>query len=217
RGLGNSLKAHGWHSVGSGGNSMKRFTLIGAVVAILGAVAFTTQPASFACGQQAKDIDVVICLDVSGSMQGLVAQSKNKLWHIVEQKWSTQKNSLKLIFVAGNEPASQDPTIKLKEVADLAKKHDVIINPIYCGNADDSDARDWRELATFAGGRFANINHNQHVVVNTPMDKELGELAGKLNSTYVAYGKDRWKAGNQEAQTKNSAGQGAATLAARVA
>ena len=49
------------------------------------------------------------------------------------------------------------------------------------------------------------------------MDKELGELAGKLNSTYVAYGKDRWKAGNQELQTKNSAGQGAATGELRLA
>ena len=33
---------------------------------------------------------------------------------IVEQKWSDDKKALKLIFVCGNEPASQDPVVKLK-------------------------------------------------------------------------------------------------------
>src|SRR6185369_5080713 len=110
---------------------------------------------------------------------------------IKDQPWSKSKNALKLIFVCGNEPASQDPTIKLKTVADLAKETDIVINPIYCGNPDDADARDWRELASLAGGRFASINHNKQVAINTPVDKDLAKLANELNSTYVAYGKDK--------------------------
>ncbi len=234
---------------------------------------------------QGKDVDVVLCLDVSGSMQGLIESAKNKLWDIVnelakakpspnlrvalysyghttydakkgwvrkeldlttdldllykklfdltinggeeyvarvtrdavvEQKWSAAKDALKLIFVAGNEPANQDPLVTMKQAADLAKAKGIIINPIYCGGADDGDARTWRELASLAEGRFANIDQNSRIVINAPQDKKLADLAGKLNSTYVAYGKDMWKAANQVEQTKNAAKQGAGVLSGRV-
>jgi len=135
---------------------------------------------------------------------------------IKEQPWAKDKNALRLIFVAGNEPASQDPLVKLKDLAALAREMDIVINPIYCGGADDSDARDWRELAGMAHGRFANINHNKQVAIATPVDKDLAKLANELNSTYVAYGKERWKAANQDAQTKNAGKAGDAVLAARV-
>src|SRR5436190_12412916 len=184
---------------------------------------------------KARDIDVVICLDVSNSMDGLILSAKNKLWDIVNElakikpapnlrvalysygnngydrnvgwvrkdldlthdldmmyqklfalttnggteyvtrvcrdavrdlKWSDKKDALKLIFVCGNEPASQDPVVKLKEAADFAISKGIIINPIYCGNPDDSDARDWREFAALAGGRFATIDQDRgHVAV----------------------------------------------------
>jgi hypothetical protein len=222
-----------------------------------------------------KVIDVVICLDVSNSMDGLIGSAKMKLWDIVndlakikptpqlrvglysygndnydpkigwirkeadlttdldlisqklfglttqggteyvtrvcrdalaQQKWSDGKEALKLIFVCGNEPASQDPVVKLKEAADLALKKGVVINPIFAGNADHLDARDWKEFAALAGGRFANIDQDRGTVaIATPLDKELAELSVKLNSTYVGYGqmaKERML--NQYAQDNNS-------------
>src|SRR5262245_65855224 len=180
---------------------MKPFVKMLGLGAVLAAAALASAPAD-ACGKKTaapRDIDVVLCLDVSGSMGGLIDSAKNKLWDIVnelakakpapnlrvalysyghttydpkkgwvrkeldltndldllykklfdltinggteyvtrvcrdavvEQKWSTKKDALKLIFVAGNEPASQDPVVKLTEAADLAKKHDIIINTI---------------------------------------------------------------------------------------
>src|ERR1043165_599400 len=42
-------------------------------------------------------------------------------------QWSQQKDALKLIFVCGNEPASQDPVVKLKEAADFAIGKGIII------------------------------------------------------------------------------------------
>ena len=149
-----------------------------------------------------KNIDIVICLDTSNSMDGLIGSAKAKLWDIVndmakikpapnlrvglysygndnydrnngwirkdldlttdldelykrlfalstrggteyvtrvcrdavnEQKWSEDPKALKIIFVCGNEPASQDPVVKLKEAAEIAKKKGIIINPIFCG------------------------------------------------------------------------------------
>ena len=233
-------------------------------------------------GVPAKDIDLVICLDVSNSMDGLIDSAKARLWDIVnelakiepapklrvalysyghdaydaesgwvkkdvgltgdldllyeklfglttrggteyvtrvcraavrELDWSSDKNALKIIFVCGNEPAAQDPVVKLKPAADLAIKNGIIINPIYCGNPDDPDARDWREFAALTGGRFATIDQKRGAVaVATPMDKELADLGLKLNSTYVPYGKSgAGKASNQAVQTSNAIHAGAGT------
>jgi hypothetical protein len=238
----------------------------------------------------AKNIDLVICLDISGSMQGLVNSARAKLWDIVNElarikpapnlrvalysyggtqqngydkalgwvrkeldltndldalyeklfglriaggleyvarvcrdsveqlKWSEEKDALKIIFVCGNEPASQDKEVSLKEAADKAKARGIVINPIFCGNAQHGDARDWIEFAQLTGGRFASIDHNRGAVaIATPMDKELVELGAKMNVTFVAYGKDgKAKAANQLAQDRNAAGLSAPAYAARV-
>ena len=236
--------------------------------------------------KKARDVDVVICLDISGSMDGLIDSAKNKLWDIVNElakikptpnlrvalytygcdaydpklgwvkkdldlstdldmlyqklfalrtnggteyvtrvcrdavrdlDWSKDKDALKLIFVCGNEPASQDPVVKLKEAADFAISKGVIINPIYCGNPDDPDARDWREFASLCGGRFAAIDQNgSRVAIAAPQDKQLAELGSKLNETYVYYGdKGKDKARNQDEQTKNAKKQSPSVAASR--
>lgn len=246
--------------------------LAAAAVGVLPALA-DDKPAAPAKGQP---IDVVICLDVSSSMNGLINSAKLKLWDIVndlarikptpdlrvalysyghtrydrgagwvrkdvdlttdldqlyqklnaltthggeeyvarvcrdaleQQKWSKDKKALRLIFVCGNEPASQDPVVKLNTVADLAREMDVVINPIFCGNSEHRDAADWKELAKMAGGRFASIDQNRGAVaIATPFDKDLAELSGKLNTTYVAYGREgKEKAENQLRQDANAA------------
>jgi hypothetical protein len=233
-----------------------------------------------------KAIDVVICLDTSNSMDGLIDSAKARLWDIVndlarvkptpnlrvglysygndtydpkvgwvrkeadlttdldlisqklfalrtlggteyvtrvcrdalqQQQWSADKDALKLIFVCGNEPASQDPLVKLGDAATLARRTGVVINPIFCGPANHPDASDWKEYAQLCGGKFTNINQARGaVVIATPMDKELGELSGQLNTTYVAYGKDRAeKAANQAAQDANAGKLGAGAAASR--
>jgi hypothetical protein len=237
---------------------------------------------------QGKNIDLVLCLDVSNSMDGLIDSAKQKLWDIVNdlakvkptpklrvalysygctsydaqkgwvrkeldfvddldqvfQKlfalktnggeeyvarvcrdairdlgWSKNDGALRILFVCGNEPASQDPTIKLVEIADLAKKNGVLVNTIYCGGGDDSDGRDWRELALLAGGRFANIDQskNVRVVTTTPFDKDIAALADKVNATYIPYtveGRD--KAEQQKEATKNAKSLGLSNAAGRV-
>src|SRR5205807_9901313 len=101
-------------------------------------------------------------------------------------KWSQDKSALRLIFVCGNEPASQDPVVKLKEAADKAIARGVVINPIYCGRDSDSDARDWKEFAVLCGGKFASIDQDHGVVaIATPMDKKLAEPSSQLNTTYL--------------------------------
>lgn len=236
-----------------------------------------------------KNIDIVICLDTSNSMDGLIGSAKAKLWDIVndmakikpapnlrvglysygndnydrtngwirkdldlttdldelykrlfglstrggteyvtrvcrdaveQQKWSEDPKALKILFVCGNEPASQDPVVKLKDAAEVAKKKGVIINPIFCGPANHQEAKDWKEFAALCEGRFASIDQERGVVaIATPMDKELAELSAKLNETYVVYGgeKNVAKQQNQLAQDSNATAAGAGVAAARAA
>lgn len=256
---------------------MRSFSLLlGAAFAAL-TVGLSALPAAEDAAKQPapRAIDVVICLDTSNSMDGLIDSAKAKLWDIVndlarakptpnlrvglysygndtydpkigwirkevdlttdldmvskklfglttkggteyvtrvcrdaleQQKWSEDKDALKLIFVCGNEPASQDPVVKLAEAADKAKGKGVIINPIYAGNPGDSDARDWKEFAQLCGGQFISIDQDKGVVaVATPQDMELAALSAKLNDTYLAYGKlAREKEANQKAQDANA-------------
>ena len=264
---------------------MSRF----AKIAVAALFVFLAQFHPGAMAQEAgkvRDIDVVICLDVSGSMNGLVLQAKNKLWDIVNElarvkptpnlrvalysyghtsydakvgwirkdldlttdldalyeklfaltirggtelvtrvcrdavrdlNWSKDPQALKLIFVCGNEPASQDKVVSLKEAADFAISKGVIINPIFCGNPEHKDAVDWKEFAKLCGGRFAAINQNKgHVAVATPFDKQLGELSVKMNATYVSYGKEgAQKAAAQKGVTALAKKQGDGVAAAR--
>jgi hypothetical protein len=261
--------------------------LLAAAVVLCG---FAVGSARAVPANEGKAIDVVICLDISGSMEQLVGAARAKLWDIVnelakvkptptlrvglysygnpryakelgwvrkeidlttdlddvykklnaltiyggdefvarvcrfaltEQKWSEQKDALRLIFVCGNEPVDQDKEVNLADVAKLAKEKGVIINTIYCnwGNAQPGEAPGWAAFAKDAGGKSAVIEPDKRVVqIQTPYDKELSELNTKLNATFIAYGRGgEEKKANQAEQDRNAAGAGAPALAGRVA
>ncbi len=269
---------------------MKRFTLTAAALAL--GVLLTAAPRAYAQAPKpaegVKNIDLAICLDISGSMQGLINSARARLWDVVNElarikpapnlrvalfsygssrypretgwikkdldlttdldalyeklfalkiggsieyvtrvcrdaveqlKWSEDKNALKIIFVCGNEPASQDKLVSLREAANRAKAKGIIINPIFCGNPQHRDAADWIEFASLAGGRFASIDQDKGVVaIAAPQDKQIVELGNKMNATYLAYGKSGAdKARNQLAQDQNAYQAGAGVAAARVA
>src|SRR5262245_28694982 len=220
------------------------------------------KPAAPAAPAEAKAIDLVICLDVSGSMNGLIDSAKIRLWDIVnelarmkptpnlrvalysygataypadkgwvrkevdltedlddvykmlnalrtgggdeyvarvtktaldEQKWSTEKDSLKLIFVAGNEPVDQDKQVTLEDVAGNAKKAGVIVNTIYCKYGHDVEIAGWAKFAAQCGGKHMDIDMNRaatQVVVKTEYDDQIIKLGEELNKTYLAYGRE---------------------------
>lgn len=235
-----------------------------------------------------KPVDLVICLDTSNSMDGLIDSAKRKLWDIVndfgrakptpnlrvaiysygndgytssngwvrqdvgltsdldkvseklfalrtrggteyvgrvtqtalrELDWSKDPGALKVIFVCGNEPADQDPEVKLNSLAESAVLQNVIVNTIYCGHRNAKEASLWKEFAERAEGKFMAIEQNStHMVIAAPQDKQLAELSSKLNSTYVFYGKQAGaRMSNQQLQDSNAlsgTGGGAGGLSA---
>ena len=234
------------------------------------------------------DVDVVLCLDTSNSMDGLILAAKAKLWDIIndlarlrptpvlrvglysygndgypsangwirkeldlggdlddvyrklnalttrggtefatrvtrdaiiQQQWSMHPKALRLLFVCGNEPADQDRDTPVAEIAAAAKRQNVSIHTIYCGQTRDSDARSWRQFATLAGGGFTAISTSDPGYnPTTPFDSKINEWGLKLNSTYVPYGDKAWredKVQNQTAQDSNAAGLGGSVAASR--
>jgi len=238
---------------------------------------------------QSRKIDVVIALDVSNSMDGLIDSAKQRLWDIVNElgraqplpelrmailsygnpdygiesgfvrvdlpftsdldavnqtlfefqtnggdeyvaravdtalaklSWSRDPGALRVIFVAGNESAFQDPQLSASAVADIAASRGIIINTIYCGSESDPDVLGWRQVAAATNGLFASIDQNAAAVANiaTPMDEPLAELNKELNETYIAFGSAGAEARkNQLEQDANAAGMSAPTMASRTA
>jgi HD superfamily phosphodiesterase len=269
--------------------SVVRLMRRGSLSLALLALGLFSGPAAAREDAKTQVIDVALCLDVSSSMDGLVASAKQKLWEVVNDlakvrpaprlrvalfsygnnaydpktgwvrqeialsddldrvaeklfalhatkvrnseeyvgrvcrdaverlAWSPDRGALRVIFVCGNEPATQDPEVKLKPLAETAVRKGIIINTIYCGNPNHPEAADWKEFARLAEGRFAAIDQDRGTVtIATPQDKELAELSARLNSTFCFAGKDGVAlTENQRRQDENALRLGGAAAASR--
>lgn len=235
--------------------------------------------------QTPKPVDIAICLDTSGSMDGLIDAARQKLWGIVSDlatatprpalrvallsygndgyeteggwvrvlvplttdldevskqlfalttnggteyvgrvvnkaamdlAWTNDAGAMKLIIVAGNEGADQDQQVTYQTACSTSIGKGIMVNAIYCGDANDGIAPAWRDVAKLADGEFAAIDQNQNEVIPTPHDSKLAELSASLNRTYVAFG-TRGRAGlaNQADQDSNTVAAAPAAAAQR--
>ena len=102
--------------------------------------------------------------------------------------WNDDARGLKLIFIAGNEGFDQG-AVDYRSAIAAAKERGIVVNTIYCGDADDPVRQGWLNGAALADGRSLNIDHNQAIVhIAAPQDAEIARLGGQLNETYIGYG-----------------------------
>jgi hypothetical protein len=103
-------------------------------------------------------------------------------------EWSLSARAYKAVFIAGNEPFTQGP-MDYTDSCRAATRRGVIVNTIFCGNEREGVDTMWRDGARLADGKFLVIDQDRAVAyVETPQDKEIAALSGKLNETYLAYG-----------------------------
>ncbi len=103
--------------------------------------------------------------------------------------WGNNKDDLKLIFIAGNEPYTQGK-VNYKDASKLAHQNDVTVNTIFCGDYNQGISNYWKDGADLTHGDYISINHNKATVhIASPYDDKILELNKKLNSTYIAYGR----------------------------
>lgn len=131
--------------------------------------------------------------------------------------WTASRDALKLVFIAGNEPADQDPELDFREVSELARQEGIFVHAIFWGTAEHAHAETWKELAWFADGRFASVDHNTGtVIVETPFDQQLVELSTALTETFIPLGeRGRERQAQLAEQDENARALGPAAAASR--
>ncbi|MDT0605641.1 vWA domain-containing protein [Croceitalea rosinachiae] len=103
-------------------------------------------------------------------------------------EWGKNKDDLKMIFIAGNEPFTQGK-LNYHDATSQAKEKDVVVNTIFCGNYEQGIGSKWKDGAIKTGGEYMAIDHNRQVVhIETPYDEVIIKLNKKLNGTYISYG-----------------------------
>jgi Mg-chelatase subunit ChlD len=210
-------------------------------------------------------VEVVFCLDTTGSMGGLIDGAKQKIWSISNQiangkptpelkvglvayrdkgddyitkvfdltedldtvharlkefkaegggdepesvnqglddsvnkiKWSTDKETLRIIFLVGDAPPHMDykDDVKYPETCKKACEKGIIINTIQCGSAAEC-TKAWKDICSKAEGSFVQIPQDGGVtVVATEFDKRLAEINDELAKSTLCYGaKERQQA-----------------------
>lgn len=153
-----------------------------------------------------QDLDLIseklFALRTNGGSEycGAVIQDATK-----ELKWSSENNSMKLIYIAGNEGFNQGK-ISYKEAISDALKNDIYINTIFCGNKTEGINIFWKDGADRGKGKYFNIDSDRAVqYIATPYDDEIAKCDEKINKTYINYGsKGLEKKRNQAVQDQNA-------------
>jgi len=136
----------------------------------------------------------------------------------LQQPWSKEPGALKIVIVAGNEEATQDPQFKSLAAAKQAAQAGIFVNTIFCGRSFDWVTKGWRAVAEAGNGQFATIDQRRGKIISTPFDQKLAELGAALNRTCVAYGALAQEGrSRQEAVDKASLAASPAVLASRSA
>ncbi len=102
--------------------------------------------------------------------------------------WSEDRNVLKMIVIAGNEPFTQGG-VDYRQAVPEAIARGVIVNTIHCGDRQTGIDSGWADGARLGDGEYSFIDHNADLApIAAPQDEQLISLGVELNRTYIAYG-----------------------------
>jgi hypothetical protein len=130
--------------------------------------------------------------------------------------WDTDKDTLKMIFIAGNEPFTQGEVDYEKACRD-AISIGIVVNTIFCGDNQKGVETKWKRGADLADGSYLSINQNDAIVhIPAPQDDELARLNNELNKTYIGYGAEgEAMKMRQEVQDRNASAMAPSVAAER--
>ncbi|MDC7223831.1 MAG: VWA domain-containing protein [Spirochaetales bacterium] len=130
--------------------------------------------------------------------------------------WDSRPETLRLLFIAGNEPFDQGP-VDFSRAVQTAYEGDITVNTIFCGDYGEGQATYWERGALLGGGAYMNINSDyRHSYIQAPQDERIEELNRRLNETYLSFGAEgEIRKQRQEAQDSNAQGLGMGSLLER--
>lgn len=127
--------------------------------------------------------------------------------------WNDNPNSMKLIYIAGNEPFNQGK-VDYKEVIGEAKSKKIFVNTIFCGDRREGIDTFWQNGADLGSGKYFNIDSNREVIIiETPYDRRISDYNEKLNGTYIYYGSKGESYKNNQMMQDNNASMKSASIA----
>jgi Mg-chelatase subunit ChlD len=123
--------------------------------------------------------------DIPESVNQALDDAVNKI------KWSTDDDTLRIIFLVGDAPPHMDykDDVKYPVTCKKACEKGVIINAVQCGDAEDC-TKAWKDICSKAEGSYVKIPQDGGAtpVVKTEYDKRLGEINDELAKTTLVYG-----------------------------
>ncbi len=129
--------------------------------------------------------------------------------------WSEDRNVLKMIVIAGNEPFTQGG-VDYRQAVPYAISKGVIVNTIHCGDRQTGISTGWADGARLGDGEYSFIDQNAEVVViEAPQDEELIKLSARINSTYIAFGEEATLGLRRQLEADTSAGAASPQRAAQ--
>ncbi|MEL6626758.1 MAG: hypothetical protein AAFO96_05410 [Bacteroidota bacterium] len=135
---------------------------------------------------------------------------------VSDLEWTSNPQDLRMIFIAGNESFGQGP-VGYAQSTGNANERGILVNTIFCGNAQEGLNTGWAHGATLGKGEYMNIDHNQRVThVTTPYDAQISEYNSRLNDTYIYYGSQgKELKQRQEVQDSNAESFGVGNIVKR--
>lgn len=126
---------------------------------------------------------------------GDAPESVNLALHdaVTKIQWSQNKEVYKVIYLVGDAPPHMDyqDDIKYQDTCKLAKKMDIVINTIQCGNWPSTESY-WKDIAVLARGEYFKVSQSGSAITyETPFDDELAGLSRDLDKTKVYYGEKK--------------------------
>jgi Mg-chelatase subunit ChlD len=113
---------------------------------------------------------------------------------VTKMSWSHGANTTRIVFLVGDAPPHMDyaQDMKYPEVLRLARAKSITVNAVQAGAARDTE-RVWREIAQRGYGEYIPIPQDggKIVVIESPYDREIIELQGRINRTVIPYGSQR--------------------------
>jgi hypothetical protein len=110
---------------------------------------------------------------------------------VTKMSWSSKPDTTRIIFLVGDAPPHMDyaQDMKYPEVMRLAAERGIKVNAVQAGDARDTE-RVWRTIAQMGHGEFIPIPQDggKVAVIETPYDREINELQGRINHTVIPYG-----------------------------
>ena len=103
--------------------------------------------------------------------------------------WDDRRGTLKVIFIAGNEPFTQG-SVDYRKAVKRAVEQGIAVNTIHCGSESEGENGGWHDAARLGDGTYLAIDQNRAVAqITAPQDDEIRRLSEEMNRTYVAYGR----------------------------